>query len=45
MNNVTDTDRKAAADKLAKDKPGEVITAEDTFSRCQHCGLCSIGSD
>ncbi|MFS7193173.1 hemagglutinin repeat-containing protein [Serratia proteamaculans] len=29
MNNVTDTDRKAAADKLAKDKPGEVITAED----------------
>ncbi|WP_256137933.1 hemagglutinin repeat-containing protein [Serratia quinivorans] len=29
MNNVTDADRKAAADKLAKDKPGEVITAED----------------
>ncbi|WP_256347815.1 hemagglutinin repeat-containing protein [Serratia proteamaculans] len=29
MNNVTDTDRKAAADKLAKDKPGEEITAED----------------
>ncbi len=29
MNNVTDTDRKAAADKLAKDKPGKVITDED----------------
>ena len=29
MNNVTDADRKAAADKLAKEKPGKVITDKD----------------
>ncbi|CAI1868258.1 Possible hemagglutinin (DUF638) [Serratia quinivorans] len=29
MNNVTDADRKAAADKLAKEKPGKVITNDD----------------
>lgn len=29
MNNVTDADRKAAADKLAKEKPDKVITDKD----------------
>ncbi|HFJ4331531.1 Uncharacterised protein [Serratia liquefaciens] len=29
MNNVTDADRQAAADKLAKEKPGKVITDKD----------------